>query len=392
VVRKTVFWIHLACGVATGLVILMMSVTGVLLTYERQMLEWADSRSHAAIEPGGGQRQSIEALLAAARFHDAAFRPTSFTVANDPQAAVVLGAGRGGGATLMNPYSGAMLGEGASGMRAFFAAVTGWHRWFNANRESRGPWRAVTGISNLAFLFLLVSGLYLWLPRVWHPMAFRLHAWFNPKVTNAKARDYNWHHVFGFWTAIPLIVIVYTATVFYYGWSNDLLYRAFGEAPPPAVRPSAQIQLAAAGSGPAADPKVPAERLSLDELLSKAQAQAGEWQRITLQLPDEQAGDVRFTIDRGTGGQPQHRHTLALNAATGSVSAWEPFQSQTAGRQARLWVRYLHTGEAFGLLGQTIAGVVSATTVLMVWTGFALAWRRLVSPLLRRRRSGGGVQ
>ena len=63
--RKTIFWIHLTCGVLTGLVIVMMSVTGVLLTYERQMLEWADSRSHAPIDPAAGPRQPIEALLRA---------------------------------------------------------------------------------------------------------------------------------------------------------------------------------------------------------------------------------------------------------------------------------------------------------------------------------------
>ena len=45
--RKTIFWTHLVCGVAAGLVVLMMSVTGVLLTYERQMLAWAD-RAHYA--------------------------------------------------------------------------------------------------------------------------------------------------------------------------------------------------------------------------------------------------------------------------------------------------------------------------------------------------------
>jgi uncharacterized iron-regulated membrane protein len=48
-------------------------------------------------------------------------------------------------------------------------------------------------------------------------------------------------------------------------------------------------------------------------------------------------------------------------------------------------VRFLHTGEALGIVGQTVAGLVSFTSVIMVWTGIALAWRRLVSPLLRRR-------
>ena len=39
--RSTIFWIHLVCGVVTGAVVLMMSVTGVLLTYERQILAYA---------------------------------------------------------------------------------------------------------------------------------------------------------------------------------------------------------------------------------------------------------------------------------------------------------------------------------------------------------------
>ena len=42
--RKTVFWAHLVTGVTAGLVVLMMSATGILLTYERQILAWVDSR------------------------------------------------------------------------------------------------------------------------------------------------------------------------------------------------------------------------------------------------------------------------------------------------------------------------------------------------------------
>ena len=38
IARRTTFWAHLACGVAAGLLILLMSVTGVLLTYEKPMV------------------------------------------------------------------------------------------------------------------------------------------------------------------------------------------------------------------------------------------------------------------------------------------------------------------------------------------------------------------
>jgi uncharacterized iron-regulated membrane protein len=45
--RKILFWCHLTAGVVAGLVILMMSATGVLLTYEKQMIEWADARTYS---------------------------------------------------------------------------------------------------------------------------------------------------------------------------------------------------------------------------------------------------------------------------------------------------------------------------------------------------------
>jgi uncharacterized iron-regulated membrane protein len=127
--------------------------------------------------------------------------------------------------------------------------------------------------------------------------------------------------------------------------------------------------------------------LGYDRLLARA-AEQGDWRTLTLSIPtDPAAQTVRIGIDQGNGGQPQLRHTLTLDASSGAVAAWAPFSSQTTGQQARSWIRFLHTGEALGLVGQTIAGLVSFTSILMVWTGFALAYRRLVQPLLRRRRA-----
>ncbi len=39
-------------------------------------------------------------------------------------------------------------------------------------------------------------------------------------------------------------------------------------------------------------------------------------------------------------------------------------------------MRFAHTGEVLGLPGQTIAGVATAGSVVLVWTGIALALRR----------------
>ena len=40
--RDLLYWPPLVCGVTAGILIFIMSVTGVLLTYERQMISWAE--------------------------------------------------------------------------------------------------------------------------------------------------------------------------------------------------------------------------------------------------------------------------------------------------------------------------------------------------------------
>ncbi len=383
-VRSTIFWIHLVCGVATGAVVLMMSVTGVILTYERQMLAWAEHAAYPAPSPDA-QRLTLEELVAAAKLRRPEFVPTTIVLRNEADSPVVLGAGRSG-QLLVDPYSGDVRDPGAQGLRQFFSAVTGWHRWFNATGENRATARAITGASNLAFLFLVLSGIYLWLPRVWKWAAFKAHLLFNAKATTAKARDFNWHHVFGIWSAIPLAIVVATATVFSYPWANDLVYRAVGEQPPrggggagpPRPQPEAAVIVQ---NGTAID------RLGYDALLARAAAH-GEWRTLTLNLPsDPDLPTVRIGIDEGNGGQPSLRHTLTLDAATGTVESYAPFSSQTTGQKARSWIRFLHTGEALGIVGQTVAGLVSFTSILMVWTGLALAYRRLLQPLWRRKRA-----
>ena len=62
--RKILFWSHLAVSVVGGLVILVMSVTGVLLTYERQIIAWADTR---ACQVSGTAKLPVEDLLAKVR-------------------------------------------------------------------------------------------------------------------------------------------------------------------------------------------------------------------------------------------------------------------------------------------------------------------------------------
>ena len=377
--RKIIFWCHLPVGVIAGVVILIMCVTGVLLTYEKQIMAWADTRSYRSAPPtADAPRLPVETLIAKAK-EAREGNPTAVTLKSDPSSPAEVVFGRE--ATIfVNPYTGSIYGGGSQKVRGFFRGVTDWHRWLGANGDNRTVARAITGASNLGFLFLVMSGFYLWWPRNWNLKSLRSITWFRRGLP-AKARDFNWHNVIGFWSAVPLFIVVLSATVISYTWASNLVYRIVGETPP---APRANQPAPASANNDKSQVDL---SNNLNSAWLRAEQQVGDWRSITMQLPASSSPQLTFNIDSGTGGQPQKRAQLVLDRTTGNVVRWEPFSSYTRGRQLRSILRFAHTGEVAGIFGQTIAGIVSTGGAVLVFTGLALAIRRLLAWVAKRSRS-----
>jgi uncharacterized iron-regulated membrane protein len=254
------------------------------------------------------------------------------------------------------------------------------HRRLGA--DSRSTTASLLDIANLVFLFIIASGIYLWLPAVWRWRTLRGLVLFRSKYVNGKVRDFNWHHVFSVWALLPLLLIAFSGVVMSYPWANRLVFAAFGEEPPQrAATPPA--------AGDARAPRIDAApggmKASLQQLLDVAATQEPRWRRIT--LPAKPRGSrIDVTIELQSTERRAPRRTVTLSAADASVLAAPPAQAtvQTPGQRARSWLRFVHTGEQYGIAGQTIAGLASLAACLLVYTGLALAWRRLVVPVYRR--------
>jgi uncharacterized iron-regulated membrane protein len=404
--RKVLFWLHLNAGVLAGVVIFIMSITGVLLTYEKQMISWFDLRSLPPIE--GKQRLSVEELLEHAR-KERGKLPSSIALPQDVSAPAQLAFGRE--VVYQDPTNGKLLGTGNEGVRSFFRSVTDWHRWLAASGEGRPVGRAITGYSNLLFLFIVLSGAYLWIPRVWTKASVRAVTWFRGGLTG-KARDFNWHNVIGVWSFLPLVIIVASGCVISFPWASNLVYTMAGTQPPapssprggsagreaagsrgtgaaPEAAQGARGQRAAQGPGAPMTPPPPddLDLSGLDGLWAKAASQTAEWRLLTMRLPSSDKAPVTFQIDRGYPGQPQKRLTLAYDRQSGELKSRESYADLDAGRRARTWLRFAHTGEFYGIAGQTIAGIASAAGVVLTYTGIALSLRRLSAWRVRRRRT-----
>jgi uncharacterized iron-regulated membrane protein len=380
--RTVLFWMHLACGSVAAIVILIMCVTGVALTYEKQMLEWADRRAWTASASGPEARHlPPETLLAKVAGAQPGAAPIGFTMRADAAApaTVLLDGNR---SLLVDPYTGTVIGEPATGLRTFFRLMTTWHRYLALEGASRATGKMITGAANLMFLFIVLSGMYLWLPRLWTWIQFKNVLWFRGGLA-AKARDFNWHNVIGIWSAVPLAIVIAGAVPISYPWASNLVYRMAGDTSPPAAAPAARP----------AERREPAVYVTagIDASWSAAQQDIPAWRTMTTRFATSPSAPVVVTVDEGYGGQPQLRTTLTFDRASAAVAKRETFESLSPGRRLRSWLRFAHTGEIYGLTGQTVAGLVTAGGAVLVYTGVALALRRLAS-WLRRRRPAADVE
>jgi uncharacterized iron-regulated membrane protein len=392
VFRKVLFWCHLAAGLFAGIVVFIMSITGVILTYEKQMLAWDEKRA-AGIAPAAPDtpRASIASIVERVQRAYPGSAVATITRRDDPQAPIVV-ALNGGVAVLAHPRTGELIGQAPKTMRQVFRTTTEWHRYLAGTGDNRAVGKAVTGACNLAFLFLVLSGVYLWMPRRWTSAAINAVTrprWRHP---TGKARDFNWHNALGFWSAVPLAIVVASATVISYPWASDLAYRVVGDEPPPRPAPPPSAGAAAGrvtaehrnGATASADRRsTPVALPDLDQTWQLAEARVPAWKTVTLRMPANAKTPLTLTVDAGYAGQPQHRSTLTVDPQSGD-SKWDSFEEQSTGRRFRSMLRFAHTGEYWGLPGQTIAGVVSAAACVLVWTGFALAWRRFFAWRARR--------
>lgn len=384
--RRCVFWAHLVVGVSVGLVVMILATTGILMSFETQITA-AVERSMVR-EKSGGRSGALapEAMMSLIESSGINGQPSTLNYTSNPEDPVILLVDRGT-QQLFHPATGESLGKGATGTRGFFKTVLSIHRWLTLSPpppEGRkgGPgaesksvtWKDIGGNLNaagcLGFLLLLTSGLVLWIPKKRSWSAFKSVLFLNRRL-KGRARDWNWHNLAGIWAAPLILVITLTGIILFYPWANKLLFQAVGETPP--VK---QGQAGKSADGPQA-PK-PILTTGLDRAAEAARKEMPHWQSMSLELPTDVHRPHTVTVTDAGRGRPDRRVKLTIDRSTFEVLSREGFEKLSTGSRLRQLVRWAHTGELGGAFGQTLAALACMATLVLVWTGYSLVWRRFV--------------
>ncbi|GGI79979.1 PepSY-associated TM helix domain-containing protein [Shewanella gelidii] len=356
-IRKTLFWVHLIFGCGAALFIFLMSLTGVVLTYERQIINAAAQSDYPLPPEVNAQRLSLDELAIIALDYPTKKAP-KVVLTQGQNAPVMIKDGRKTIAHL-NPFSGAEIAPPAAGVKSFFAKVRAFHRWLTLDGKFSQTGRWINGVANVMFILLIISGIYLWLPKRLNLRAFRKRLTLTTKHPSVQSRNDQWHHVFGFYMAPILLVLAVTAIFFSFKWPGQALEQYVSKdmiALPKPMDTAARV-------------------LPLASQLKRVEQQFPQWRTLSLPISAVAKDMQVFEVDNGNGGEPQKRVSVVVNTVNGELML-QRFEQQSNYRKARGYIRFLHTGEAFGIIGQTLAGLASLFACLLVYTGVMLSWRR----------------
>jgi uncharacterized iron-regulated membrane protein len=341
--RSSLLWLHLSIGLISGLVIFYLSLTGILLAFKPQILEW--SRFDGL--PVSGEPVPASEWLPKAGQDPVNLKSLTLWRQKPGIAEIQLGPKR----KLISTLTGEKF-ESSAAWNDIFDSITNLHRWFSLKSEGDHKFqKAFKGTCVILFLLIVISGIVLW----WPTAVFKLR-----KNLKNKAKHWNRHNVFGIWFSPVIVLISLTGLLMAHQWANNLLFAVTGSS----VQPPMKIE---------ERPEVPVSADMLGEYIKTAGDKLPQWQTMNVKLAK---GAVNISMEEPVFVGLTGRSQLVLDAQSGEVLLWEPYIELSAGRKARSFLKPLHTGEAGGFLGQVLVALGAFAAMLLVWTGFAMSYRR----------------
>jgi uncharacterized iron-regulated membrane protein len=357
--RKILFWSHLVVGLIIGVFVALLCLTGAILAFELQIVDFAERDARAQPPSSASELLSPQALLTKLDLQTTGAMQYAEWFADSQMPVRVFTKNRS--VALLNGYTGEALGSDAVSLREFMRWTTNLHTDLTSGPV--GLW--LIAISNAAFAFIILSGLCLWWPRQWRWKALRNSMAIRLDV-KGKARDWNWHNALGFWFLLPLLFICATGIVMSFR-PVDQWWRSFGgtqvlgpaQAP---TRPAASTEPATAWPG----------------WMHRVQQQYPGWRSIQLHnggSPNKD-GIIALAVKYGTQRQTTRSLDVKFDTRSGQIIEERGWISGDGSARARSIVRLGHTGEFFGNWGQFLGFIACLAGLVLVYTGFALSWRR----------------
>ncbi len=366
--KKITGKIHLWLGLASGLIVLVLGVTGCLLVFEEEICTLLDygvfkqvKKEKAPYAPPSAVFTHADKALAGKKIARAYY----IVSVNKPRVSAcwALDSSRQYHAVLQNPYTGKVIGNYAY-KNSFFAVVTHIHTSLGIGKTGT----LLIKYATLIFIVLLITGIILWKPASKKGYKQRFTIKWN---ASGKRLNYDLHNVLGFYMSWVAIFIALTGLVWSFEWmNNSVQWIANGGKTIPYKKEKIQSDTARlagnAWTGP--DYKI------MDSLFAIHTQNTSSMNGIRVYKPFSAEDLLRFEVETKKGSNYLRTDEYAYDQYTGKLLKEQKFANHSNGEQIRRMNYYIHVGSIGGITGKILAFFASLIAASLPVTGF-LIWK-----------------
>ncbi len=363
---------HLWLGLTSGLVVLLLAVTGCIYAFQEEITT-ALRHDDIYVTPTPGQQHLPAAVLWEKT--QKALGPkmplNSLGIYNNPNKAALSYAYKFNEGKFWyldnleyyyivytNPYTGEVLGVYNEG-HSFFNIVKMLH-WSLLISHPIG--QQIIGWATFIFVIMLISGIILWWPK--NKAARKQRLWFQWKETTKwRRKNYDLHNIFGFYVSSVALVLAFTGMVWAFTWFQKTVYvvSSLSITPPvPVVAKSAPVNTSNKDA-------------AFNTAITDAKKRYPEADYYSVGRPTDSTAAIGMHINLVPGTYYKHHHAY-YDQYTGKFVAEENYKDANMGEKV-IGANYdIHVGAILGLPGKILAFTVSLICSALPVTGF-LIWR-----------------
>lgn len=366
-VKKIAGKIHLWLGLASGLVVFVIGLTGCILAFEEEIcgllnygvFQKAEKKGQA-FAPPSAVFSVADSALAGKRIARKYY--TMYPRNERVNALWALDSTRQYHAVLQDPYTAHVISR-YQYKTSFFAVVLHIHISLGLGE----PGTQVVKYATLIFVLLMITGIILWKPASKKGYRQRFTIKWNAK---AKRLNYDLHNVLGFYMAWVAIFIALTGLVWSFEWmNNSVQWIANGGKTIAAKKTALQSDTTGMAGKTGASYYAMADSL-FNEHLEKADAIYA----IRVYQPSSPVDALRFTIETRKGSSYARADEYLYDQYNGKLLAYRSFADLNNGEKLRRMNYYIHVGSIGGITGKALAFFASLIAASLPVTGFII-WR-----------------
>jgi len=364
--KKNILTLHKILGLATGIVVFIVSVTGCCWAFRTEIEN--QYNDYKKVTP---QNQAfltpMEVKKTAERvFPNNTIHGSVFGKADDAIEVIFYDAEpEFYQSVFLNPYSGAII-QVDDHLSGFFAFILKGHTrvWL-----PKAIGEQVVGASILIFIFIIISGFILWIPKKRKNLKQRLK--FDWKSTTRwKRKNFDLHTVVGFYICSLALVLAFTGSVMSYNWLKYVVYISTGGDKVPAFIIPENTSGVALNN---------ADILPIDQLMMKLRKESPEAENFELHYPKTDSSSVYVEVSNSNDLFYDSDFRFFDQNTLEEIETPAIFGKYVDAKVPDKILRMnydIHIGAIGGIVGKIIAFIISLLTASLPVTGVLLWYGR----------------